>query len=751
MRQLLFAPIPLCDESPLSLIKRTAIRHGYTSVDQFNAHYLPKIKNSNKVLIRNSALSISLAEAAPEYSELIQSGFYLPSTNLVMHPGAIINNILVPPNMLRVAQYPLCTACIEEGWERSFANLRLTEVCPYHLKKYLSNCTQCHRRLSWRTQLTLTCKCGAILCSPDCSQDEASPELGLLQIFKEESQTRFFNILENLKVFAQPRLIHKVPDFRNIAAAAISVSTEDAALISRWIPSVFTQRCGYSEDIIRVLLSQLRPKLTNMDDLVQRTIQKIKSSNIAQNTLEASLTTNQVMNLLETNISTWLQLRKQPGFPLHTNPIKPYSATEIKLIERIYNGYERTSITSSKFLKFSEAASITGSPPACLRSAIKAGLIKVSHINRHAYIEETCITHFNNTYIPSSTLAKKLGKPTQTINRLIKSLKIDPVFSDKYTTIITKSDAASIKNLLETMQPPSKESSKRSAKLPKLEKPYDQDYLPFREACNLISLDSSTLLHLIHASIINAPYKGHNGTYLILRNEIENFHQKYIFSKEIAEIAGVPQCNVSRLLLRHNIKPVMTYNPELNHAVRTLFNRDEISEKIIESIKPDNTQSKSITLQSAAKELQLDRFAFSRIRALLDIKPHLNRLSPTDLLSIKSFINSLSPLSQVASALKINLHTLSCRFIRTKFTHPVRINGRIYFTEDDFHKMKLITESFCTCREADRIFNARFGYTYSQVKRGTLNKQTPHPSLTSIILIKRSDIALHNPCKYYST
>jgi excisionase family DNA binding protein len=183
MINILFFPKPLPEESPTSLLKRMAIRHGCRFKSDIQA-LLGKADRYRSIINRTHPIIQSIAKKAGKDAESFLCGFYEPIGPLTKSPPLKISGLVVRSSMVRKTSAAFCSECGEGTHEYFIKDLTLSVYCPYHFRKYLARCPHCNAYLYWTALLTGACICRRPIISPLCSPEDARIENKLLSLFR---------------------------------------------------------------------------------------------------------------------------------------------------------------------------------------------------------------------------------------------------------------------------------------------------------------------------------------------------------------------------------------------------------------------------------------------------------------------------------------------------------------------------------------------------------------------------------------
>ncbi|HDS1776877.1 TPA: hypothetical protein QEM49_001359 [Pseudomonas putida] len=242
MKNLIFLPRPLEEESPSSLIKRTARSHGFPSIGAFiGANFKPYHFRNESPLLIDSKLPQYLISEAGDHAYVIQNGFYAPSKQLDRSILIRIGKNLIPQSFLRLKGNGFCDACFEEGREYQIKDLKTSAICPYHLKQYLFNCPHCDKELHWWHSLHGTCDyCGILLRSPPSQPDGAFFEASILKLLRHEEQSKLDLVFQAIRQLGyRPEMpLFCASERRLVYNAALAIVNQDTAEIYNYLKAL---------------------------------------------------------------------------------------------------------------------------------------------------------------------------------------------------------------------------------------------------------------------------------------------------------------------------------------------------------------------------------------------------------------------------------------------------------------------------------------------------------------------------------
>lgn len=188
MSKLIFIPVPLPEESPTSVLKRMAERHGCTTRAEL-CHLGGGTSHEGALLYSDNDTIQRIADLIPEFGDRknFLSCFYTTRANFRGPPTKNVLGIELESLMLCSKGPQFCSACWQEGCERFFKDLKLSIYCPYHARKYLSHCPVCGHSLASLKVLSGSCHCVTLPESEHCEARTMVTEIKLLALFRSKN------------------------------------------------------------------------------------------------------------------------------------------------------------------------------------------------------------------------------------------------------------------------------------------------------------------------------------------------------------------------------------------------------------------------------------------------------------------------------------------------------------------------------------------------------------------------------------
>ncbi len=752
MNGLAFIALPLPEESSVSLLKRTALKNGYRSIDKFLSFHFPNMAASYQSLRQDSALIEELSNLAGEYAETLKTGFYKASHRILERPDLTINDIKVSKRLIRFREAAICSECCSDGWEKFIRDFSLADYCPYHFRKYLSACPECQRKFTWLNQTTTKCKCGQIIISPRCSEIEAEPEMKLLDLLRAKSQNSFdlfFNTFQNLCIGSST---HDRPLRRRIFSAALAIALEDRKNITLSLHNLFQNTNTINNKLIIAKLSNLTPP--HIKSFILNQPPNNASVSEYPSYLNFLLTTQQLLTHLEINNKQWTSIRKHPLFPKKNGATSAYTLPEIAVISDIAKlAAEEHKLSASgnipqESITLSCAANTLKIDPHILRELIASGLLgkKTTPTNAPHTVSAADVRNFDHRYICIQRIAKETSTTTNTIRKKIIDLAICTIplaNGFKITTVISRESAEEIiKSIISPKAEKRKKWHKYSANLPTIGEGKREDYYSTSEASTLLGFDKSTIRKLSRKGILNANYKAKFGEYLIPKNDIECFNEKYITISEASRTLLYPRNKATKILASQGVLPVI--GTIAKNCSITLFSRSDIQKLITTDDRTpykifheEHRSNNLIKFSEACLLTDITRTSLSIIsrRVTIPFRPEhyqsVKGFSSFEIKKIQSYLHDLTPLSKLLDTYNISHISFSKLFLISKYIEHININGTPYLEPKEKNKAVSILEKLCTCKQADSTLGAPPNFTRNLINSGKIKPVNPPHGIPS--------------------
>ena len=171
MKTLKYVPRPYPQESPTSVLIRTAKQNGFGNVMHMcRTVAVGSMLRILEMYLRTGSLCDLLCNEAPELAPDLHACFYqqqnrhLSRVSPVMIQGEEVSSRSIS------YEFRPCSRCIAEGYTRFSQDIKAFDVCPFHHVPLMTNCRQCGRANHWYQINGFTCRCGHNFGLDDISQ-----------------------------------------------------------------------------------------------------------------------------------------------------------------------------------------------------------------------------------------------------------------------------------------------------------------------------------------------------------------------------------------------------------------------------------------------------------------------------------------------------------------------------------------------------------------------------------------------------
>jgi len=190
MKSLCFVARPDFEESPGSILMRTASLNGYSSVSGMARELTTAYLDSPRSLTHpDGALYALLCNECPDLASELKASAYTLLSKLARYEGKIlISGMILPWTALRQKQV-YCPKCLKEHQMKFIQDIDGLHACPYHDTEYLSACPVCERRFKWQQVVDGHCLCGFDFRESPCTESEDLTGPKLLNLFRTRDQS----------------------------------------------------------------------------------------------------------------------------------------------------------------------------------------------------------------------------------------------------------------------------------------------------------------------------------------------------------------------------------------------------------------------------------------------------------------------------------------------------------------------------------------------------------------------------------
>lgn len=616
MTKLLFIPSPLPEESPTSMLKRMAIKHGCGNYADLQG-ILGQTNIFASLLCRSHPVVQSIAGRAGAAEEEFLSGFYEPVEARRDIPPLKINGISVNSDIIRKRGAAFCSDCWAEGHERYIKDLKLCSYCPYHLRKYLFKCPKCQLNLHWHTPFEAQCKCEHLLISPPCTSDEVKIEQKLLCIFRAEAADDFSRFMKHLNGLGY-RLESpaQCPANRCLMSMALALLEKDMTSLLACLRNLSTL---YPEIPKRIVAA----KLSLFNDVeIQRCAREFVKNNACWALPEGSdvdripihqfsLTRSQILAWLKLTGQNWTKLRNTMNTRSEKGRYTWRRAQKISekvLSIRLHNGFRKKIIPINGLSKKDLQKKLQISAKVIFDAVIEK-IIILKKGQRRKYFSESDIEQFSNNYVSINRLSSQTGIPLLRIRKAIKQLEITPLnFRSRVLRLFLMSTQTSHLVIEWCKNNVPRTTKKQRCPSPMLERyttKSPEHWLPTAAAATYLKVCIRVVRHLIKSRILaDVQRKGPGGGYCISIKDLDSFKSRYMGATETRKLLGCRRAMTIKTLHQIGIKPCA--GPGVDDNPSTFYLREQVLAYISARERLVSEEKIGYTRLEACKKLQLN-------------------------------------------------------------------------------------------------------------------------------------------------
>jgi hypothetical protein len=435
MKSLCFVATPLAEESPSSVIVRTAYRNGFLSAHTMAWKLnLPEKNCPLGLILHNNSMCNLLCREAPQFYEKLKSTFYEQKSRLISRRSEImVAGVVVPWSVLRRHQV-FCPLCLEEGHMKYIQDFYGILVCPYHHVEYLTNCPICDQPFDWLKILGSHCTCGFDLRkSPYISSDDDCG-LMLLEMFRNKNQDALTRSFAALKCMKYQYLTEDC--FPQAFKTALGIGLQN-------------EKCLYNHIALNInkfknmnIKAIIAPWLRSEDSWIKSKVTEFDFANHSKTSVcqqsECCLNFGLTFQQLNRDLSIHKSILFQA---IKSNQLKPikigcqYFYTAARMCEFITTSSamkKRTIIPLDRcrndYLSLDQAHYFLKMSPQLIKDLYHQGVLGPAikgHNDAHLLLC-TNVKTFHSTYITGNYLATSLRTRPTTLNKILASLGITP-------------------------------------------------------------------------------------------------------------------------------------------------------------------------------------------------------------------------------------------------------------------------------------------------------------------------------------
>ncbi|WP_282374939.1 TniQ family protein [Pseudomonas sp. PS01302] len=609
MSKILFLPAPLPEESPTSVLRRMAIRHGCTIRTDLKDLF-GEANFYRPILVRTHPIIQAIATQSIWNVERFLSGFYEPVGPLPIAPPLRIGGQVVKAEMVRKNRSAFCSECWATGREYFIKDLRLAVYCPYHLRQYLDKCPRCGTDLSWCSLLSGRCRCKELPTSPACTPEDADIERQLLNLFRQGDNVRFSRFDEYLKLLDfLKKDQHECSAVRTLIMIAFALLNMDRKAILCNLEKLHALYPDIPKRIICAKLS-LVPAEEYQDFVKTFLLQNttpIQQQNLTPKTLSAFyLTGRQISAWQNLNNHQWKTARKTFNIlpatgRYHLEEVQTMAAHILQL--KLNNGFSQKKTISG--IKLGELKKNLLISMKVLRDAINEKLLHpIIWQQNGCLFDPTDIENFSQHYISVRKLSANTQIPVRKIRSALRHLELRSSEFRSQRACLHVMNIETSKAVIEWCTPHPKKYQKRDASwfgLPKHDPSQAGIWLNSSAAAKFLGVGPPQIGCFVAAGLVAASVGGSkNNAYLIEETALVEFKLNYISVTEAAKLLGLTLHSASTVLKQAGIAPVTGPGVDRNSSYHFLRSQ------VLASMRPiDEADDSGITNFDASRQLHL--------------------------------------------------------------------------------------------------------------------------------------------------
>ncbi|BBR52747.1 hypothetical protein [Pseudomonas putida] len=710
MNRLSFIPLPFPEESPTSLLRRFALRHGFElAADLSNFTHINNIEKS--IISCEGPLALWIAERAVSFREQFLEAFYRPVGRFTGHMPFKVLGTLTPNTMIRFGGIAFCSACRAEGYDRFVKDLRPALFCPYHHRRYLFQCPNCSKKLRWFDPMFDKCTCGHILECSECSAQDCAPEQKLRTLILEKQDSTLEALRRTLTILRYNT--SPTPDnFQNreIFKAALAIAMGDSDGIHNYLLSLQAQYPEMPSAAIGAKLAEVKTPevckiLQEYSDWklpvpVDSADELVVSSNFFLHKSQIRAVTgihyNIMQNIAAEHCPAWIDFPTPKMVPPKIFLVLLQKCREWKATS------SNNSTPLDQLLTIEEASRLIMAEPNFIRRLIENGYLgPLRTPYQRLEINKNEVSLFLQSFESINSIAIRLGLPRQKVKRELDKYNLKPVLLPRSIkpTIYRRQD---VDDLIILRQNSNKNYASRDFESKNILPEELSSYCTFEEAAKILKISRLIITDYAHAGLFQTynhpdatlyPNVHHpsKSAYRMAKKDVDSFHHKYVLPVELGKLIEVSPSIATRTLIRFGHIPVLHDSDSIYSCEhRTpLFLRSDIDALLI---KRDLKLADSMTIKHASNVLNLSKktVIFFISDGTLALDSDSNNVPWASRSKVDIFFESYANLAQAAKL--CNMPILGVQRFLAKFeVRPLcgpRINGcpdYIYRIDDILH------------------------------------------------------------------
>lgn len=631
MNKLIFVPVPHAEESPYSLIRRVTLFHKFNTVGQFTRRCVGESAVQRAAVSQSSAIAQFLAAEAGAYATAVLNGFY-QAVNRAQIAHWMINGVEIPSVYLRLRSFVFCDSCFEEGWQRQVQDLRLSEYCPYHCKRYLTHCPACGGDLKWWHALHGQCHyCGEFLKCDPCGDHDCLPERCLAQSLKSHNQAYIDKIIRTTRLLggaSQNKGV--IPDATRcqINEAAMFIANDDVNGLGGHLSALHEAYPEIDKSWIAARFSGMKTP-----GVAEATTIFMTKTTSTHSTVRSDspflLTAGQVRQKMQAeglHFDSSSQMCKKLNAKRRRFSTEDISALSTALQEYHATSAGRLPTTQTEMWTTNEVAKQLKVNPHVIQIYARDGLLTFYN-GRHnkKYFLPADVNKFLEQLQPPHYIAATCGLKVIRIRKAILQCQVKPSYHAELHWsywLFNLDDVQSIKRAL-THERKLRAAQHFNLILPTL--PFDPiffaNFMTYAQAARSLGIVKGTVHELIKWQYLKGCYISAKKIY-IPRIEVQKFRHHYLNSTATSKILKITVNRLSDVLQAVGIQP-LTFPSTTQSRITTIYRKNEIKKFAAQlSTEQSRERQNYLSITIASKRARADERTL-RVLASNNILTHV--------------------------------------------------------------------------------------------------------------------------------
>lgn len=703
MNSLPYLALPYEDESPRSIIIRTARNNGFEAVSMLAGRLRAAPSYSlEQNLLGKSELTQKLIFHKPAYTSTIQGAFFQQRRGPTSNSPLIIGQTEIPYKLVRTRGHHICPDCInEKGYFKNILDINVIDVCTIHKKYLVSECAECNAALKWTySEKHSSCRCEKPI-RPSASVTEVFGAEYIQQALQSQNHDFFRKLPEVLKSLRHHEQT-SIEERNQTLNEAVKIITEPKKALKAYLQKAETEHPGVP---ISILVAPFRTS-----DKIDKTITEACDQVISEyepgypSKCDNCICSTKFLSITETSRAlnlTSITLKKIANFlpPTSDGNGSNYNLKDICSFMRIFSvpGKSELHLTETESLTFTAP----GKPLKDKIQAISDGTLRVLASDQKkglagvivpAFIAKTQMTSEDiKDLLSVSEVAAYLNVYKDAVRSISKTKFLRPAVTKGTQPFFDIADVEEFHNRYMFISPLAKSFGKPSNVM--------------AQGLKFAGIKPVSVLPI-----------NNNFTYLYLRSDLE---------EQLGERLNAIE---QKIVIGGRRSKTKTPKPQ--------------------------TSEHSISAKEVASELNVSIRYLDKIEAygLLERIPVEGELGPikkhysiTSFRHAKSWFKSAKFINKFATESKVNKALFVRRFITNKYVSPLFLTKNVgLLSIDDQNKIRRHLSKYCTCSEADSYHQAPAKHFQNLLKTGKISKvgthELPEGYSSGITLLKWSDV-----------